>query len=183
MSMTSEFTAELKIPKERIAVLIGKEGEIKAEIEEKTNTKLDIDSKEGDVFIKGSDGLNIYDAKEVVQAIARGFNPQISMQLLKGDYILEVISLKDFAGTKNSMQRLKGRIIGSEGKSRKTIEELTDTHISVYGKTIGIIGRPENVTYAKQAVVKLLSGSPHSGVFRALEKKRKVIKQSKFEFE
>ena len=47
--MASEYRYELKIPKDRIAVLIGKNGEVKREIEELTESRIEIDSKEGDV--------------------------------------------------------------------------------------------------------------------------------------
>ena len=74
-----EFSYELKIPKERVAVLIGKKGEIKKQIEQATNTKLKIDSKEGDVEISGEDALKLYATREIIRAIGRGFNPEIAM--------------------------------------------------------------------------------------------------------
>jgi ribosomal RNA assembly protein len=171
-----EFSYDLKVPKERIAVLIGKKGEIKRRLEEATNSKLDIDSKEGDVIITGKDSIGLYTVREIVRAIARGFNPEIATLLLKQEYMLEVIDMRDYADTKNSELRLKGRVIGSEGKSRRIIEELTQTHISVYGKTVSIIGEIMNVGIAKTAIEKLLEGGMHAGVFHELEKKRKDMK-------
>ncbi len=41
----------LKIPMERIGVLIGHNGETKQDLEEKSGVKLNIDSKEGEVTI------------------------------------------------------------------------------------------------------------------------------------
>ena len=174
--MTPEFSHEVKIPHERVAVLIGKDGDIKKRLEEKTQTKLDIDSENGDVLIQGDDGLNIFDAKEVVLAIGRGFNPNIAFLLLKGDYVFEIINIKDFTNSKKGVLRLKGRVIGAEGRSRKVIEDLTETNISVYGKTISIIGQPESAMSTKQAVVWLLEGKPHSAVYKWLERKRKTIR-------
>ena len=104
-----ELRYELKIPKDRIAVLIGKDGQTKIDIEKATKTVLEVDSKEGDVLIQGKDGLGIYTAKEIVTAIARGFNPEISMLLCKVDYSFEVISLTDAIGkSKESQVRIKG---------------------------------------------------------------------------
>jgi len=177
ISMTTEFRAELKIPKERIAVLIGADGEIKKEIEDRTGTHLEIDSEEGDVFITGDDGLKIFDAREVVHAIGRGFNPQTAFLLLKGDYVFEIINIKDYAATKKAEQRLKGRVIGTEGKTRNVIETLTESYISVYGKTVSIIGQPEAASNAKQAITQLLKGAQHNTVYSWLEKKRKSLKQ------
>lgn len=174
-----EFVYELKINKDRIPILIGKIGSIKKEIENATKTKIKVDSKEGDVFIKGEDGLGLYTASEVIKAIGRGFNPDVSLLLLKPEYSFDVIDLSDYAGkSKNSLIRIKGRIIGREGKSRKLIEQLTDTYISVYGKTVAIIGETVSVQIARDAIESISQGSPHSKVYRWLEKKRIELKRA-----
>ena len=172
----AQYSNEIKIPQERVAILIGKKGETKKELENITKTNIIIDSKEGDIFLSGDNALSLFDVIEVIKAIGRGFNPDIAFLILKQDYIFELINMNDFAKTKNDSIRLKGRVIGSEGKSRNTIEELTETNISVYGKTIGIIGLQENVASARKAIESLLSGSPHSNVFRFLEKNRRTMK-------
>ena len=170
-----EFAYELKIPEERVAVLIGKDGVTKKEIEEASKSKLDI-SKEGDVIITGEDALLMYTTKDMVRAIARGFNPKVALLLLKTDYTLEIIDMKDIAGkSKNTLQRLKGRVIGKGGKSREEIERLTDCRISVYGKTVGIIGEVAQVTIAREAVAMLITGSQHKTVYTFLEKKKKEM--------
>jgi len=177
-----EFNYTLKVPKERIGVLIGREGEIKKKIEEATQTFLDVDSQEGEVIISADDGLKLYDAKEIIRAIARGFNPETALFLLKSDYILEIVDMRDFAGkSKNTLLRLKGRVIGREGKSKREIERLTETYISVYGKTIAVIGRIEDVPNARKAVENLLQGATHASVFKFLEKMKKQKFMEKLE--
>lgn len=168
-----EYAYELKIPKERVAVLIGKQGEVKKQIEQATKTQLEIDSAEGDVKIKGKNALLLYLCREIIRAIGRGFNPEIAMLLLKQDYGFEVLTLTDYARSKSDMERLKGRVIGEGGKARKVIEELTGCNISVYGKTVSIIGRVEDVPFARRAIESLLRGSKHATVYRWLEKHRK----------
>lgn|SRR3989338_8312489 len=172
-----EYSYELKVPKSRVAVIIGKEGSVKKEVEEATKTKLNIDSKEGDVFVSGEDALGLYTAREIIKAVGRGFNPDVAKLLLKPDYIFEVIDLNEYAKSKDAMLRLKGRVIGKEGKSRRLIEELTECNISVFGKTISIIGLPESAANARRAVESLLRGSPHSNVYNWLEKKRRESKK------
>jgi ribosomal RNA assembly protein len=171
-----QYTYELKIPKERVAVLIGKDGETKKELESITKTTIQIDSKEGDVQLIGTDSIQLFLLKDVIRAIARGFNPELAKQLFKQDYVLEVLQLSDYVKSKEQMPRLKGRVIGTSGKSRAIIEELTDTHVSVYGKTIAVLGFCDNVAVAKKALESLLTGSPHSSVFNWLEKHRKQQK-------
>lgn len=171
-----EYTYELKIPKDRVAVLIGKNGEVKRKIEEETATKIQVDSKEGDVFVTGSDAITLLSVREMVKAIGRGFNPEVAQMLIKPDYSFELINMGDFAKTKNDEIRMKGRVIGKEGKSRRVIEELTDSSMCVYGKTIGIIGFVENVAVARRAITMLLSGSTHANVYKYLEKQRRELK-------
>jgi ribosomal RNA assembly protein len=167
-----EYSYELKIPVERVAVLIGKKGDIKKEIESLTQTDLDVDSKEGDIAIKGKDAIKLFSAREIIRAIGRGFNPDIAKRLIRQDYGFELMSIMDYANTKNDMTRLKGRVIGEEGKARRVIEELTDTHICVYGKTVGIIGSVEDIPNARWAVDSLLAGGLHRNVYKCLEKKK-----------
>lgn len=176
-----QYSYELKIPKDRIAVLIGPKGSVKSQIEENTKTSLDIDSKEGDVVIVGEDSILLYTAREIIKAIGRGFNPDIATLLLKQDYSLEVLNIPDYVKSKSSILRLKGRVIGKEGKSRKNIEHLTETYICVYGKTICIIGQVENVSITRRAVESILLGSPHAHVYKWLERKRREIQQAEFE--
>lgn len=175
-----EYSYELKVPKERIAVLIGVKGDIKQKIETETNSNLHIDSKEGDVRITGEDSLGLFSAREIVKAIARGFSPETALLILKSDYAFELLNLTDYVGkSQNSAARLKGRVIGTEGKTRKRIEDITETSLSVYGKTIGMIGEVENVMLARRAVESLLAGATHSSVYKWLEKKKKELDRSK----
>jgi ribosomal RNA assembly protein len=172
-----EYSYDLRITKDRIAVLIGSKGETKIDLERETGCKINVDSKEGDVSISGKDAIHLFALREVIKAISRGFNPEIAKQLMKQDYILEVISLNDYSKEPSHQQRLKGRVIGADGKSRNTIEGLTDCSISVYGKTISMIGSVENIGNCKRAVENLLSGSPHANVYKWLERQRKLMKQ------
>lgn len=177
--MTS-YSYELKIPHERVAVLIGKQGEVKKNIEADTKTQIKVDSLEGDIFIYGKDALGLYTAREMIMSIGRGFNPEIAKLLLKQDYVFESIGLNEYTGkSKNTLLRLKGRVIGKDGRSRKLIEELSEAYISVYGKTVGIIGTAESASMAKRAVEALLKGSTHASVYKWLEQKRREMKRKR----
>lgn len=176
----AEYLYELKIPKQRVAVLVGKKGAVKKRIEELTNTKIKVDSQEGDVFIKGEDSLKLYSAQTIIKAIGRGFNPKKAELLIKTDYVFEIINITDYTKNQADMIRLRGRVIGKDGKSRNTLEQLTECYVSVFGKTIGIIGLAENVAPAKAAIEKLLRGAPHSKVYHWLEQKKAEQKREKF---
>lgn len=175
--MAEEFAYSLRIPKDRIAVLIGTKGEGKRQLESACGTGIDVDSTEGVVTIEGKDALNLYVCREIVLAIGRGFSPELAKLLLKPDYGIEILNVKDFAKTDNDAIRLKGRVIGEDGKSRRTIEELTGIHLSVYGKTVGLIGELEELPVARKAIESLLAGQPHASVYKWLEQRRKELRK------
>ena len=166
------FDKELKIPEERVGVLIGEKGRDKRRIEKRLKVKLKV-SKEGDVVISG-EGLELLIAEKVVKAIGRGFNPDIALLLQNENFDLELIDITDFAGrSKKKMIRLRGRLIGSKGKSRKNIEEMTETFISVFGKTVAIVGNFEKLALARKAIEMILTGAQHSTVYRYLERMKR----------
>jgi len=167
---------EIKIPKARIAVLIGEKGTTKRLIEKVSETRLKIDSEEGDVIISSEESLNAFTTQDVVKAIGRGFNPEIALKIIRENKVLEIVDMDSFAKTKNHLMRIKARIIGREGKIRKFIEESTNTNISVYGNTVSIIGSVEEVGITRKAVEKILSGAPHGPVFKFIEQSVKELK-------
>ena len=166
---------EIRIPKERIPILIGTKGEIKRKISRLTSTKITVNSKEGDVLIEGEDGLDVYNAKKILQAIGRGFNPEIALTLLEGDIIFEVINITNYSrNTRNDLQRLKARLIGRKGKAKQMIQDLSNISLSIYGKTVSLLGKTEDVDTARHAINNLLSGSRHGKVYAYLERQRKL---------
>jgi len=179
--------AFVKVPRDRIGALIGPDGRVKASIEKKLSVELRIDSQSGDVEITlmptAQDPTVLFRAKEVITAIGRGFSPENAFRLLEDDEsVLEVIDLRETVGRSQSeMKRLKGRIIGKEGKTRRIIEELTDASISVYGHTVSIIGNVEQAEVAKEAIRMLIRGSLHQTVYRFLHRKRREFKKKKME--
>jgi len=177
----------LKIPKERVGVLIGPEGKTKKSIEEKLSVELQIDSEAGGITLtlaeKADDPSLLFKAKDVATAIGRGFSPEHAFRLIYDEEaVLEVIDLRTIFGRSESdIRRIKGRIIGMNGKTRRIIEELTDTYVTLYGHTVSIIGNVEQVQAAKEAIQMLISGSLHSTVYRFLHRKRRELKTKMLE--
>lgn len=171
---------ELKIPKGRIACLIGKNGITKKAIEKTMNVKLKI-YNEGDVEIYG-EGYNGYVCEKIVKAISRGFNPNIALSLTNDDYALEIINIKDYSGnSKKKFIRIKSRLIGKNGKARKVVEILTGCYVCIYGKTISLIGEYEKLDVAYRGIDKLLNGSTHGKVYAFLEREMKKLRKDSFD--
>lgn len=168
---------QIKIPEERIGVLVGPGGSMKSFIEEKTKTTLGIDSESGMVTVESSvDPLSAMRVTDLVRAIGRGFSPERALPILDDEMIiLDVMDLSKMVGTKSDMARIKGRIIGKDGRTREIMERLTGTKVSVYGKTVALLGYPEQIRTARAAIDMLLEGAPHGNVYSFLEKKHQEM--------
>ena len=167
----------IKIPEERVGVLIGPDGSMKKLIEEKSKTLLEIDSESGTVTIESSeDPLMVMRVSDLVRAIGRGFSPERALVILDDEMLmLDVMDLSKMVGTKSDMARLKGRIIGKDGKTREIMEKLSGSKVSVYGKTIALLGYPEQIRVSRAAIEMLLDGAPHGNVYSFLEKKHQEL--------
>jgi len=169
-----EMRLNVKIPDERVGVLIGKNGSVKKYIQEETGTIIDIDTTgdTGSVTVKAapgsSDPVMVWVARDIVRAIGRGFNEEKACKLLDENYRFDLIRIGDLASPKR-LKQIKGRLIGQKGKMRTAIEESTDVFISIYGKTVSIIGRIENIDTAKRAIDMILEGRQLGTVFKFLE--------------
>ena len=183
----SRLSGFVRIPKERVGVLVGPDGKVKAYIEEKLNVELQIDSEQGDVTIllasNASDPSLIFRAKDVVTAIGRGFAPEPAFRLVRDEEaVFDFIDLRAIFGRSESdIKRVKGRIIGMDGKTRRIIEELTSADVVVYGHTVGIIGTFDQANAARGAIQMLIDGSQHHTVYRFLANKRRELKKQRLE--
>ena len=176
----------LKIPRERVGVLIGPKGKAKRRIESYFGVTIDVESESGSVEITRNPGNRdftaVFTVRNVVKAIGRGFSPRRAEILAKEDFDLHIIDLGEFVGdSKSAIARVKGRIIGKNGRSRELIEELTETRISVYGGTVAYIGNPEGLEAAREALMKLIKGSFHKTVWNYLYAWRRKMKKDRGE--
>ena len=180
-------SAFVRIPKERVGVLIGPEGRTKKLIEDKLSVNLEVDSETGGVTLtlaeNAEDPSLLFRAKDVVTAVGRGFSSEHASRLIRNEEaILDVLDLRTvFGRSESDLRRVKGRIIGENGKTRMIIEELTDTSLSVYGHTVSIIGNVEEAQIAREAIQMLIEGSLHSTVYRFLHRKRRELKKKMLE--
>jgi ribosomal RNA assembly protein len=176
----------LKIPRDRVGALIGPKGKAKKRIESYFGVTLEIESESGSVEITLNPGNRditaIFTVRNIVKAIGRGFSPQRAEILAKEDFDLHIIDLNEYVGnSKNAIARVKGRIIGKNGRSRELIEEITETRISVYGGTVAYIGNPEGLEATREALMRLIKGSFHKTVWNYLYAWRRKMKKDRGE--
>lgn len=169
-----------RVPQDRIAVLIGAKGATRKELEEAAGCeRIAIDSASGEIDVFWPDAGNYDPVKamklpDVIKAVGRGMAPSRAIQLLQDDWFFEIVDLRDHVGKRSNQQRrIRGRIIGSEGKIRKMIEFHTNTEISIYKSTVVLVGEGMGLSNARQAIEMLASGSEHGSVLKFLERERK----------
>lgn len=148
--------ASILVPQERIRI-IKKYAKI---IGEKTGTTVTADE---DVMIEG-DAIGCMTAENIIKAVSRGFPLEDALELMDEEKILFIITLPH----KKNLERIRARVIGSGGKAKRKIEELTGCRLAVHGKTVSIIGNYDRIEKAKLAVESLMAGSEHRNVYRSL---------------
>ena len=172
------------IPQDRIGVLIGEGGETMREIENRAEVRLDIDSETGAVKVESvGDPVTALKGPDIVKAIGRGFAPDDAFRLLEDDMMLfDLIDVGDVARNQNDLKRIKGRLIGENGRTRELMEELTGASVAIYGSTFGMIGAPQQVEAAREAAEMIVDGAPHGSVYSFLERKHNEMKHQGLEY-
>jgi len=177
----------VKIPMRRIGVLIGENGETKKKLEEATGVKVEIDSEKGEVTIdekQAEDPSYALTVQDIVKAIGRGFSEERAFRLLDDEIFLRMFDVRDFAGKNpKRVRQVRARLIGTGGKTRRLVEELTGVDVSIYGNTIGIIGDVVQLGVAERAVEMLLEGSKHAAVYRFMEGSRASLRIAELGFD
>ena len=167
----------IRIPGDRVGAAIGPGGSVKRTLAATTHTEIEAGPEDGQFRVTGPDDgdpLAVMKARDFLLAVGRGFSPERARRLLRDDTYLAVIDIKVISGKRGKSQlwRIRSRLIGSEGKARERLEELSGCSISVYGSTVAVIGRERELERATQAIELLLHGSEHSTVFHMLARQR-----------
>jgi len=129
---------------------------VKITIKEK---EISIDGTPEDEFIAGN----------VIEAVNFGFSVSTALLIRGEDFIFEVLNIKNYTHRKD-LERIRARIIGTGGKTFKTLKELTDCNFAIKDNEIGIIGSPELIKNAGDAVISIIHGSKQANVYSFLEK-------------
>lgn len=180
------MTTFIRIPQDRVGVVIGPGGETRKMLTERSGIRIEVDSGLNEVAIhdhvEGVDPVMVLKVKDVIRALARGFSPEHAMRLFSDDCYFELLDFHDYVSKhKSHVRRVASRLIGAEGKTRRIIEEQTECDLAIYGHTVGIIGELEAIGNAKQAVDMILSGAEHASVYRFLEAQRRKAKRTNAE--
>jgi ribosomal RNA assembly protein len=132
------------------------------------NLSVKIEIKGNDITFEGT-AENEYIAEKVFDAIDFGFSIHKVLKIKKEDASFEILDVKGYT-KKKDMKRIVGRIIGTQGKTIKTLSDLTKCSFEVKDNRVGIIGTPELIQNAENAIIFIIQGSKQSNVYAFLEK-------------
>ncbi len=137
------------------------------ELETKLKVKITIAGKKA--TIDSEDAMNEYEAAVVFEAIQFGFSFQQSIVLTDPEIVFRKIPFKEHTRRKN-LEEIRGRLIGTHGKTRNTIEQIADCEVMIGDTAVGVICRAESIEEATTAVGNLIKGSKQANVYRFLER-------------
>ena len=138
----------------------------KKQLEKKLGIKITNRGKE--VYIKGKP-TEEYIAEKVIDALNFGFQFSIAILIKEEEFIFEIINIKDYTKRKD-LERIRARIIGTKGKTLQTLHQLTKCWFELKENCVGIIGEPEHLENAQEAVISIIKGAKQSNVYNYLEK-------------
>ena len=138
----------------------------KKKLEGKLNVKIKNRGKEVTIEGKPEDE---YIAEKVIDALNFGFPFSIALSIKDEGNIFEIMNIKDYTKRKD-LEVVRARIIGKKGKTLGTLHHLTKCNFELKDNFVGIIGDPEYIENAQEAVTSLIRGSKQSNVYSHLEK-------------
>jgi len=141
---------------------------VRKKLEERLKVK--ITNRGREIFIDG-DSDKEFIGEKIVLALDMGFAYSEAILILEQDLTLEIMNIKDYT-KRHDLERIRGRIIGRDGKTLKTLASLTQCYFELKDNNVAIICDAENLQNARQAIISLIQGSKTSNVYRGLEKNR-----------
>lgn len=121
------------------------------------------------VTIEGAP-LDEYIAQLVLEAMSFGFTPKQALQLKSEDMAFKKLHIRDFTRRKN-LKDVCARLIGKEGKTKRTIEGIADCNVIISKSEVGIIGNAASIDATVQAIQNIIKGSKQANVYRYLERR------------
>jgi ribosomal RNA assembly protein len=138
----------------------------KKELEDKLKVRISVKGTE--VTISGKEEIDEYFASRVFQAMDYKFLVEDALLLKNEDYDIKIVYIKDHT-RRHDFDIIRGRIIGTKGKTLKVLSDLTGCEVAVKDNEVAILGPVERINEAVEAVISLIKGSKQGNVYAHLE--------------
>ena len=165
-------TRSVKVPHHRFAPIKKMWMEIYTPIVENCKLEIRMNLKTRNIDVRNCpetpDKAILQKAEDFVKAVVAGFEVRDAMALLRMDDIyIDAFEVKDVRGNLagDNLSRCIGRMSGSHGKTKFTIENVTRTRIVIADTHIYIMGTTQNTRVARDALCDLIRGSPAAKVY------------------
>ncbi|HIG51974.1 TPA: hypothetical protein EYQ19_00925 [Candidatus Pacearchaeota archaeon] len=144
-------------------------------LEEKLKIKIKINGR--DVSFNG-EAINEFETSMILEAINLGFSARKAIQIMDEEILFRKINIKDFTKRKN-LEIIRARLIGTRGRTKKTIESISGCNIIINENEVGLICHSEKMEYAITAISNIIKGSKVTNTYKYLEKTNKKGKIKK----
>ena len=140
----------IKILSEQIGRII----KSKKRLEEALNLKITNRGKE--VSIVGSPE-DEYIGQKVIDAINFGFLSSTALLIKTEENVFEILNIKKYTRRKD-MKTVRGRLIGTGGRTLKTLTDLSNSHVELKDNQLGIIAPANNIEAIQNGIILIIQG-------------------------
>jgi ribosomal RNA assembly protein len=84
------------------------------------------------------------------------------------------VRIKDH--TRRNLRDIKSRLIGTHGKTKKTMAEISGCEILIKESEVGFIGGVDVIEDVERAIINLIKGSKQANMYRYLERRNRERK-------
>ena len=142
------------------------------QIEKTLGVSIKIDG--GNVIFSG-EPYDEYASMRVFEAIRFGFSVKKALALKDETMAFKVVHIKSH--TRRQLKDIRARLIGTKGKTRRVMADISGCEILIKENEVGIIGDAEEVGIVETAIINLIRGSKQSNMYQYLERMNRERKK------
>ncbi len=146
----------------------------KSQLEKKLNTKITLKGRQ--VTLISKNPLDEYEASIILDAMNFGFSAKKVLMIKEQEMLFRIINIKNFTRKKN-LNEVRARIIGTKGRTKRTIEDISNCHILIKDNEVGIICNAYDIEEIITGITNLIRGTKQSNTYRYLEKMNRRKKE------
>jgi len=142
---------------------------------ERNKIKFHRDGKIVRIYLE--DFYSIYKIEKVIKGIKANFSIDVCEKIFREEYDILEFDLKKVSDKKlNHLRRIKGRLIGENGKAIKELESRTGAKISITDRYLYIAGDFVSIQSAYFVLNKLVGGMSHNKAFEIATELKELFK-------